>query len=61
MGTEHTRVDEGTLESRHHFETGCGSYMGGDTLGSMQQSSPTNLTVEATILPEVIRTVDPML
>ena len=35
--------------------------MGGDTLGSMQQWRPTNLTVKATILPRVIRTVDPML
>ena len=34
--------------------------MGGDTLGSMQQSSPTNLTVEATISLKVIKTLDPI-
>ena len=35
--------------------------MGGDTLGSMQQWRPTNLAIDATISPEVIGTVDPML
>ena len=45
----------GTLEMRRHFETPCGSYMGGDTLESMQQWRPSNLTVDATISPEDIR------
>ena len=40
---------------RRHFETPCGSYMGGDTLESMQQWRPSNLTVDSTISPEDIR------
>ena len=44
----------GTLEMRRHFETPCGSYMGDNTLESMQQWLPSNLTVDATILPEDI-------
>ena len=46
------------LVLRRHFETPCGSYMGGNTL---QQWRPSNLTVDydAIILPEDIgRTVD---
>ena len=43
----------GLLELRHHFETSCGSYMEGNTLESMQQWHPSNLTV--TISPEDIR------
>ena len=45
----------GTLELRRYFETPCGSYMGGNTLESMQQWRPSNLTVDATISPEDIR------
>ena len=45
----------GTLGMRRHFETPCGSYMGGDTLESMQQWRPSNLTVDSTISPEDIR------
>ena len=45
----------GTLELRHHFETPCGSYIGGNTLDSMQQWRSSNLTVDATILPKDIR------
>ena len=56
MGTEQSRVSEGDVqEMRRHFETPCGSYMGGDTLESMQQWRPSNLTVDATISPEDIR------
>ena len=50
-----------TLGLKRRFETGCGSYMGGDTLGSMQQWRPTNLAINATISPEFNGTVDPML
>ena len=35
--------------------------MGGDTLESMQQWRPTILAIDATIWPELIGTVDPML
>ena len=45
----------GTLELRRYFETPCGSYMGGNTLESMQQWRPSNLTVDATISLEDIR------
>ena len=45
----------GVLELRRHFETLYGSYMGGNTLESMQQWSPSNLTVDATISPKDIR------
>ena len=63
MGTEETRVSEGTLELRRHFKTPCGSYMGGNTLEltleSMQQWHPSNLTVDATIsLKDIRRTGD---
>lgn len=40
MGTKLTQVSEGTLELRRNFETSCGSYMGNNTLESMQQWSP---------------------
>ena len=45
----------GTLKLRCHFETPCGSYMGGNILESMQQWSPSNLTGDATFSPEDIR------
>ena len=56
VGTEQTRVSEGDVILRHPT---YGSYMGGNTLESMQQWRPSNLTVDTTILPEDIRrTVD---
>ena len=45
----------GMLELRPHFETTCGSCMGGNTLESTQQWCPSNLTVDVTILPKDIR------
>ena len=54
MGTEQIRVSEGTLELRRHFETPCESYMGGNTLESMQQWSPSNLTVDALFHPKIL-------
>ena len=52
MGTEQTRVSEGVVRAE---TSPCGSYMGGNTLESMQQWRPSNLTVDATISPEGIR------
>ena len=46
----------GMLELRCHFETLCGSYMGGNTLESIQQWSPSNTTVDATISPKELGT-----
>ena len=61
MGLDSLEYLRGMLGLRRHFETHCGSYTGGDTLGSMQQWRPTNLIFKTTISPEDIRTVDPLL
>ena len=54
-GLNRLKYLRGMLELRHHFETPCGSYMGGNTLESMQQWHPSNLAVDATISPADIR------